>query len=245
VRAQKGVEGDRVGGGDVRERGVRGGEVLALGVEVDERVGYGEAEREERESDGDGVEGGAEREEAERRGGVEREGDGEVVGEDGQARHEEEQAERGARARLGEAADGAVEERADESGSGGRGVRSEEVGVQRCGSRWRVIGGEHAGDDIEGRHAAGLGRHGVGVVTEGRRREGRERVELSEVFIALELKTSGLGFSCSVLILISGPTLDSSVNSAQRVHFFNSQTFLIFLFRSPSSARNRNCNIQL
>lgn len=41
---------------------MRGGEVLALGVEVDERVGDGEAEREEAEAEGDGVEGGAERE---------------------------------------------------------------------------------------------------------------------------------------------------------------------------------------
>jgi hypothetical protein len=42
---------------------VGGGEVLALGVEVDERVGDGEAEREEPEAEGSGVGGCAEREE--------------------------------------------------------------------------------------------------------------------------------------------------------------------------------------
>jgi hypothetical protein len=41
---------------------VGGGEVLALGVEVDERVGDGEAEREEPEAEGNGVGGCAERE---------------------------------------------------------------------------------------------------------------------------------------------------------------------------------------
>ena len=45
MRAQEGIEGDRVGGGDVGQRGVRGGELLALGVEVDKRVCDGEAER--------------------------------------------------------------------------------------------------------------------------------------------------------------------------------------------------------
>lgn len=161
MRAEEGVEGDGVGGGDVGQRGVRGGELLALGVEVDERVGDREAEREEREAECDGVQGGAEREEAERRGGVEREGEREVVGADEQARHEEEQAERVARARLGEAADGAVDKRADEGGRGGRGVRADEVRVQRGGGRWRVVGGERASDAVEVRLADGLGRHAV------------------------------------------------------------------------------------
>jgi len=161
VRAEEGVKGDRVGRRDVRQRGVSGGKFLALGVEVDERVGDGEAEREEPEVERDGVQGGAEREEAERRGGVEREGEREVVGADGQARHEEEQAKRIARARLGEAADGAVDERADEVRRGGRGVGAEEVCVQRGGGRWRVVGGERAGHAVEVRIADGLGRHAV------------------------------------------------------------------------------------
>lgn len=179
MRAEEGVEGDRVGGGDVGQRGVRGGKLLALGVEVDERVGDGEAEREEREAEGDGVQGGAEWEEAERRGGVEREGEREVVGADGQARHEEEQGERGARARLGEAVNGAIDERADEVRRGGRGVRAEEVRVQRGGGRWRVVGGERAGDAVEVHFADGLGRHAVAWSVMGKeRRTGWFRVIL-------------------------------------------------------------------
>lgn len=116
MRAEERVERDGVGGRDVGERGVCGGEIVALGVEINERVGDGEAAGEEREAEGERVQGGAEREQPERRGGVEREGEGEVVGGDGEARHEEEQAERGARVRLGEAANGAVEEGPDDGG---------------------------------------------------------------------------------------------------------------------------------
>jgi hypothetical protein len=53
---------------------VRGREVVALGVEVDDGVGDGEAGGGEREAERDGVQGRAEPEEAEGRGGVEREG---------------------------------------------------------------------------------------------------------------------------------------------------------------------------
>jgi hypothetical protein len=45
ARIEEGVQRDSVWEGDVRERGVGGGEVLALGVEVDERVGDEEAGR--------------------------------------------------------------------------------------------------------------------------------------------------------------------------------------------------------
>ena len=218
VRAEKGVEGDCVGSGDVGERGVRSGEVLALCVEIDECIGDGEAEREEPEADGDGVEGGAEREDAEQRGGVEREREGEVVGGDGQARHEEEQAERGARARLGEVADGSVHERADESGLGGRGLRAEEEGVQRGGRRRRVVGGERApGDAGEGRQVSGPGRHGAHV-------GGEERRGIcvfggtgcwSHLHV-LEFWTCGLGSSCDLAAgLRLQADFESDVNSAQ------------------------------
>lgn len=206
MRAEEGVEGDRVGGGDVRQRGVRRGELLALGVQVDERVGDGEAEREEREAERDGVQGGAEREEAERRGGVEREGEREVVGAHGQARHDEEQGERGARAPLGEAADGAVEERADEGGRGGRGVRADEKRVQLGAGRWRVVGGERADDAVEVRLADGLGRHGAAAwskrdtLTRGEREEGT--VGLGSFLYVGVLKTSGLGLSCDVWVVV-------------------------------------------
>jgi hypothetical protein len=126
---------------------VRGREVVALGVEVDDGVGDGEAGGGEREAERDGVQGSAETEEAEGRGGVEREGEGVVVGGDGQARHEEEQAQRGVRARFGQAADRAVEGRPDD---GGRSiaVRADEVAVDGGRRRGRVIGGEDAGEVI-------------------------------------------------------------------------------------------------
>ena len=148
---------------------MRGGEVAALGVEVNYGVGDGESGRGEREAERDGVKGRAEPEEAEGGGGVEREGEGVVVGGDGQARHEEEQAQRGVRTRFGQAADGAVEERADH---GGRGiaVRADEVPVDGGRRRGRVVGGEDAREVIEARVSVGLGRHrGTG-----KRRSNRE-----------------------------------------------------------------------
>lgn len=159
MRAEERVERDGVGGRDVGERGVCGGEIVALGVEINERVGDGEAAGEEREAEGERVQGGAEREQPERRGGVEREGEGEVVGGDGEARHEEEQAERGARVRLGEAANGAVEEGPDDGGRRA-GVRADEMRVDRGGRRRRVVGGEGTREAVEARVAAVLGRHG-------------------------------------------------------------------------------------
>lgn len=157
--AEERVERDGVRHRDVGERGVRGGEVVALGVEGDEGVSDGEAGGGKREAERDGVQGRAEPEEAEGRGGVEREGDGEVVGGDGQARHEEEQAQRGVRARLGQAADGMVEKRADD---GGRGVtvHADEVRVDGGRRRGRVVGGEDAGEVVETWIAVWSGRHG-------------------------------------------------------------------------------------
>lgn len=140
VRAQKCVVGDEIRKGHFVEDAAGEGELVALAVHVDESVGHGEVTGEAGAEEA-GMELGTGWEVAHGGAGVEDEGEGEIVRGDGEGGHAGVEAE--GEARLGERANGAIEEM--EGGFWSRNDDGENRG--RRGKRG-VVGEEEGGKGV-------------------------------------------------------------------------------------------------